>query len=125
MLASLDPAEVEFDADRRIYVCVNVDCRLRGSEAVLSRLEELADERGEDIEIRKYICFAACEQGPNVLVEHMRTFYSGVQESDAEEVLEHAAGGRPVDRINQSHSFVAKQIFNLIDAGLRPGDFEL
>jgi len=111
--------------EQLIYVCVNIDCSLRGSEAVRDRLRELADEQDLDVDVRDYVCFAACEQGPNVLIEHRRAFYSGVQPEDAEDVLSHALGGPPVERIDQSKSFIARKIFNLLDAGLRPGDLSL
>jgi (2Fe-2S) ferredoxin len=111
--------------ERLIHVCVNIDCKLRGSEAVRDRLRELVEEWDADVDVDEYICFAACEQGPNLLIEHIRAFYSGVQESDAEEILHHALGGPAVDRIDQSRSFIARKIFNLLDAGFRPGDLTL
>lgn len=117
--------DVRFE-DRIIHVCVNVDCRLRGSEAVRDRLRDLVDESDDDIEINDYICFAACEQGPNLLIEHTRTFCSEVKPSDAEALLEHAAGGDPVgDDIDRSSSFIARKIFNMLDAGFKPGDLSL
>lgn len=108
-----------------IHVCVNIDCKLRGSEAVRDRLRELVERDDVDIEVCDYICFAACEQGPNLLIEHKRAFYSGVQEEDAEEVLEHALDGPPVARLDRSDTFIARKIFNLLDAGFRPGDLTL
>ena len=111
--------------ERIIHVCVNVDCALRGSEAVMTRLRELADEWNADVEINEYVCFAACEEGPNVLIEHNRAFYGGVTQSDAEGVLEHALGGPPVAGIDRSTSFIARKVFNMLDAGFRPGDLSL
>jgi len=111
--------------DRIIHVCVNVDCALRGSEAVRDRLRELADAGDYDVEVNDYICFAACEQGPNLLIEHERAFYSEVTPGDAEGILEHAAGGEPVAAIDRSSSFIARKIFNMLDAGFKPGDLSL
>ena len=105
-----------------IHVCVNVDCQLRGSETVRDRLRQLAEEQDADIEVRDYICFAACEQGPNLLIEHKRAFYSEVEPSDAEGILQHALGGPPVKGKDRSTSFIARKIFNMLDAGFRPGD---
>ena len=76
--------------ERIIHVCVNIDCALRGSESLRDRLQALVDESGDDIEINNYVCFAACEQGPNLLIEHKRAFYSEVSDSDAEGILAHA-----------------------------------
>ena len=111
--------------DRLIHVCVNVDCKLRGSEAVAERLRALVDEQDLDVEINDYICFAACEQGPNLLIEHNRAFYSGVEPKDAQAILDHAEGGPPVAAIDKSSSFIARKIFNMLDAGFRPGDLSL
>jgi NADH:ubiquinone oxidoreductase subunit E len=105
-----------------IHVCVNVDCQLRGSEAVRDRLRQLVEEYDVDIEINDYICFAACEQGPNLLIEHKRAFYSGVEPADAEGILGHALDGPPVADKDRSTSFIARKIFNMLDAGFRPGD---
>lgn len=119
-----------FDGDsgcreRVIHVCVNIDCKLRGSEAVADRLRTLVDETDADVEINDYICFAACEQGPNLLIEHERAFYSEVAPEHAEGILEHAAGGPPVAEIDKTSSFIARKIFNMLDAGFRPGDLSL
>ena len=111
--------------DRIIHVCVNSDCVMRGSEAVRDRLRDLADETGSDIEINDYICFAACEQGPNLLVEHCRAFYSEVEPGHAADILAHAEGGSPVADIDRSDSFLARKIFNMLDAGFKPGDLSL
>jgi NADH:ubiquinone oxidoreductase subunit E len=105
-----------------IHVCVNVDCQLRGSEAVRDRLRQLVEEYDVDIEVNDYICFAACEQGPNLLIEHKRAFYSDVKPSDAEGILLHALDGAPVESKDRSDSFIARKIFNMLDAGFRPGD---
>jgi (2Fe-2S) ferredoxin len=108
--------------ERLIHVCVNVDCQLRGSEQVRDRLEQLIEERDLDIDVNEYICFAACEEGPNLLVEHTRTFCSGVGVEDAEALLDHACGGPRVEGIDRTDSFLARKIFNILDAGFRPGE---
>jgi (2Fe-2S) ferredoxin len=111
--------------DRIIHVCVNVDCVLRGAEAVRDRLRELVDAGDHDVEINDYICFAACEQGPNLLIEHERAFYSEVGPEHAQAIVAHAEGGEPVEAIDRSDSFLAKKIFNMLDAGFKPGDLSL
>jgi len=111
--------------DRIIHVCVNIDCALRGAEAVRDRLQALVDETGADIEVNDYVCFAACEQGPNILIEHKRAFYSEVGTADAEGILEHALDGPAVEAIDRSSTFIARKIFNMLDAGFKPGDLSL
>jgi NADH:ubiquinone oxidoreductase subunit E len=108
-----------------IHVCVNSDCRMRGSEKVLDLLQRCAEDADSDIEVNEYVCFAACEEGPNVLVEHTRTFCSGVEDKHVEEIFKHAQGqGEAPADVDRSDSFIARKIFNLLDAGMRPGDLE-
>lgn len=111
--------------ERIIHVCVNMDCAMRGSEALRDRLQAVVDEQGADLEVNDYVCFAACEQGPNLLIEHKRAFYSEVSEADAEGIVAHALDGPPVEAIDKSSSFIAKKIFNMLDAGFKPGDLSL
>lgn len=111
--------------DRIIHVCVNMDCAMRGSEALRDRLREVVDETGADVEVNDYICFAACEQGPNLLIEHQRAFYSEVGLEHTEAIVEHAEGGAAVEAIDRSDSFIARKIFNMLDAGFKPGDLSL
>jgi NADH:ubiquinone oxidoreductase subunit E len=111
--------------ERIIHVCLNIDCAMRGSEAVRDRLRAIVDETGTDLEINDYVCFAACEQGPNLLIEHSRAFYSEVEPQHAEAIIAHAEGGGPVASIDRSGSFIARKIFNMLDAGFKPGDLSL
>ena len=111
--------------DRIIHVCVNVDCAMRGSEAVRDRLREIVDETGADVEVNDYVCFAACEEGPNLLIEHCRAFYSGVGPEHAEGIVDPSEGGEPVEEIDRTSSFIARKIFNMLDAGFKPGDLSL
>lgn len=108
-----------------IHVCVNVDCAMRGSEQLRDRLRAAAEEAGSDVEVNDYICFAACEQGPNLLIEHRRAFYSEVEPAHAEAIIAHADGGAPVESIDRSSTFIARKIFNMLDAGFKPGDLSL
>jgi NADH:ubiquinone oxidoreductase subunit E len=111
--------------DRIIHVCVNIDCAMRGSEAVRDRLRAIVDETGSDIEVNDYVCFAACEQGPNLLIEHCRAFYSEVEPEHAKGIVAHAEGGAAVESIDRSNSFLARKIFKMLDAGFKPGDLSL
>jgi (2Fe-2S) ferredoxin len=116
----------DFGSDERIiHVCVNTDCAMNGSEAIRDRLRAVVDDTNSDLEINDYVCFAACEQGPNLLIEHTRAFYSEVKPEDAEAIIAHAEGGPPVEAIDRSDSFIARKIFNMLDAGFKPGDLSL
>jgi (2Fe-2S) ferredoxin len=108
---------------RTVLVCTNVDCHERGSEAVLQRLRALADERDLDVEVRDYLCFSACEKGPNVVVVEDRVWYAGAQEGDADRIArQHLEGGEVVDELTEHTDAITRNlIFTVLDAGILPG----
>lgn len=109
--------------ERLIHVCVNVDCALRGSEELYEKLEALIDSWEADVDVAEWLCFGACRFGPNMLVEHKRTFCSGVTPEDLESIVRHALDDEPLPpHIDRSGSFIARKMMNLLDAGLRPGE---
>jgi (2Fe-2S) ferredoxin len=109
-----------FDQERSrfVLICQNVDCLARGAKEVMSELEQrLADQEG--VEVKPYMCFGACQDGPNVVIYPDRTFYSHVTPADVEEVAAHARGGPPVTRLEEGVDPSLKSlIFELLDAGL-------
>ncbi|MSQ23112.1 MAG: (2Fe-2S) ferredoxin domain-containing protein [Chloroflexi bacterium] len=82
-------------------VCHNIDCKSRGSievgEAIAARLAAA----GSTVEVKPYICFGACTEGPNLVLYPQGTWYSGVQPSDVPEIANHILGGSPVDRLSE------------------------
>jgi (2Fe-2S) ferredoxin len=105
-------------ADTWVLVCQNVDCKGRGGDEILEQLSEsLKDQEG--VHVREYMCFGACERGPNIVVYPARVFYSGVQQSDVGEIAAHAKGGPPVERLTRGVDPAAQElIYQLLDAGL-------
>jgi (2Fe-2S) ferredoxin len=109
---------------RTVLVCVNVDCHDRGSEQVLCRLQDRLDESDLDVEVRDYLCFSACEKGPNVVVVEDRVWYSGVEgEAGADRIFdEHLLGGGTIaDYTADSDNITKNLIFTVLDAGILPG----
>ena len=47
-------------------VCQNIDCKTRGSEQLMKELREpRCDDKGlADVEVKPYMCFGACQEGP-------------------------------------------------------------
>ncbi|MFD2849035.1 (2Fe-2S) ferredoxin domain-containing protein [Eoetvoesiella caeni] len=78
-----------------IYVCNNIDCKNRGSERVVQALKtEFSQPTDVAVHIHKYLCFSACNSGPNVIIPDRRCWLSAVSEDDAgivRAVLEGAA----------------------------------
>jgi (2Fe-2S) ferredoxin len=110
--------------DRTVLVCVNVDCQERGSESVLAALRARQDA-GEldDVDLREYICFSACEKGPNVVCVEDQVWYCGVRESDVDEVVQAVNEGTVVKRLTEGTDRVTHNlIFTVLEAGLLPGD---
>jgi (2Fe-2S) ferredoxin len=108
---------------RTILVCTNVDCAERGSFDVLSRLQELEDAGEHDIEVRDYLCFSACEKGPNVVCVEDAVWYCGVEPDDVDEIeARHLCDGVPVARLTENTDSTTRNlIFTILEAGLLPG----
>src|SRR5262245_65600500 len=81
------------------FVCQNVDCKLRGSEKIMNELADKVAARSLDVEVKSYLCFGGCEEGPNVVIHPQKTWYAGVKMEDLQEILDSLAGGQTVSRI--------------------------
>ena len=54
------------------FVCQNIDCKLRGSEKIMNELAEKVAALFLDVEVKSYLCFGGCEEGPNVLLPTLK-----------------------------------------------------
>jgi (2Fe-2S) ferredoxin len=109
---------------KTVLVCTNVDCADRGSERLLDKLFDRLDSTDLQVECRDYLCFSACEKGPNVVVVEDRVWYSGVDpESGADRIVtEHLEGGNEIaDYTRDSDNITKNLIFTVLDAGILPG----
>jgi nitrite reductase/ring-hydroxylating ferredoxin subunit/(2Fe-2S) ferredoxin len=90
--------------DRHVFVCTSGEtCPMQGdTEKYVKTLRagvQKANRQG-DVRINKAGCFSQCGHGPMVVVYPDDVWYSGVQESDLEEILtSHIIGGQPVERL--------------------------
>jgi sirohydrochlorin cobaltochelatase len=105
-----------------VFVCTNVDCRVRGATKVLDRLQSRVNDHTcpANVEVREYMCFGGCHDGPNVIVYPDKVWYGGVQESDADTIVDkHLTNGETVTPLTGK---VAKDledlIFQLLDSGI-------
>ena len=111
-------------SERTVLVCVNVDCQERGSEDVLAELRARQDA-GEldDVDVREYICFSACEKGPNVVCVEEQVWYCGVATDDVDDIVSALGDGTVVERLTGNTDRVTRNlIFTVLEAGLLPGD---
>jgi (2Fe-2S) ferredoxin len=110
--------------ERTVLVCVNVDCAERGSENVLAELRA-RQNAGEldDVDLREYICFSACEKGPNVVCVEDQVWYCGVEPDDVDDIVKAVNDGSVVERLTENTDRVTRNlIFTVLEAGLLPGD---
>ncbi len=82
-------------------VCQNIDCKLRGSVEIGDAIAARLTEAGCPILVKPYLCFGACQEGPNIVLYPEGTWYMGVQDSDAGEIAQHIMGGPPVTRLTE------------------------
>ncbi|HXF74884.1 MAG TPA: (2Fe-2S) ferredoxin domain-containing protein [Methylomirabilota bacterium] len=99
-------------------VCLNVDCKARGSEKLMSQITEKVAARGLDVEVKPYICFGGCDHGPNIVLYPQKIWYAGVKPEDLPDIVESIAGGPKVDRLDTIDSSLKEMIFQLLDAGV-------
>jgi (2Fe-2S) ferredoxin len=72
-----------------------------------------------DVEVKPYMCFGACQAGPNIVVYPQKVWYSRVKPEDVDAIAEHAAGGPPVERLTHGvDAQLEELIYQLLDAGL-------
>ncbi len=76
-------------------------CANKGSEALLKALKAAANARGlgRTVRVQKSGCLDNCEQGCSVVVYPEAVWYGHVTQADIPDLVEHLAGGPPVERL--------------------------
>jgi len=109
------------DDKKYIFVCTNVDCRARGASKVLERLQSRLQNNGcGNVEVRQYMCFGACHDGPNVVMYPDKVWYAGVKEEDANAIVDqHLKRGETVRPLTgKVDKSLEELIYQLLDAGI-------
>ena len=109
------------DDKRYVFVCMNVDCRVRGATQVMDRLQARMQGNGlENCELRPYMCFGGCHDGPNVVVYPDKVWYARVQEADADRIVdEHLKKGQTITSLTgKVDKDLEEIIFQLLDSGI-------
>ena len=86
---------------RNCLVCTNVDCASRGSTALLEELKQKLAAAESPIDVKGYLCFGACQDGPNIVLYPEGTWYMGVKSTDVDDIVAHMLGGEPVTRLTE------------------------
>lgn len=104
---------------RVCLVCQNVDCKTRGAEQLLADLQKRVQEKGiSDVEVKPYMCFGACQEGPNIVLYPEKSWYAGVKTEDLDDIVGHMAGGPHVQRLDTIDPSLKELIYQLLDTGI-------
>lgn len=103
-----------------IYVCNNTDCRSRGADSVLAALRsEFNTDAPALVKVHAYMCFSACNSGPNVVIPERRCWLSSVTPADASTIRQVVDGIEPPGRLREKNDPALEElILGIIDAGL-------
>ena len=83
-------------------------------------MEKLKADLAPDpsVEIRPYMCFGACHEGPNVVIYPDKAWYAGVKPEYVSEIVASLHGARAPERLDTIDPALKEMIFQLLDAGL-------
>lgn len=98
MARMYDPAGVT----KQILVCTGTGCASSGSHRLIDlvRAELVKRKLDEIVRVRSTGCHGFCEQGPIIIIEPAKTFYTKVKSSDIQEIIEKdIVGGQKVERL--------------------------
>jgi (2Fe-2S) ferredoxin len=85
----------------------------------MTELRKRVDEKGlADVEVKPYMCFGACQDGPNIVLYTEKNWYAGVKVDDLDEIIGHLAGGPHVQRLDTIDSSLKELIYQLLDTGV-------
>jgi (2Fe-2S) ferredoxin len=100
-------------------VCTNIDCAARGSQEILNEIQERLQGAGSDVNVKAYLCFGACQDGPNMVLYPEGTWYMGVKQDDVPEIVEHILGGEPVARLTERVDPALRDlILDILESGM-------
>jgi (2Fe-2S) ferredoxin len=109
----------EISVKQTCLVCQNIDCKSRGSEALMAELQKRVASKGlADVEVKPYMCFGACQEGPNIVIYPEKNWYAKVTINDLDEITNHLAGGPHVQRLDTIDSSLKELIYQLLDTGV-------
>ena len=100
------PAAKVRDYESHVLVCTGSDCKKRGAKETRKAIKSEVRSEGllGEVRLDTVGCLGLCKHGPNAIVydgvEPKGTWYLGLEESDAPQVVEqHLKNGEPVERL--------------------------
>ncbi|MDQ0286086.1 NADH-quinone oxidoreductase subunit F [Desulfofundulus luciae] len=101
--AFLEDIHLPEDSSRRqILICAGTGCTSSGSRKLVDALVEELQKQGlqDRVSVKITGCHGFCEQGPLMIVEPQKIFYTRVQVEDIPEIVAgHLVGGQVVERL--------------------------
>ncbi len=105
-------------SDKYVLVCQNADCKARQAGELLEALDKRLKDSA-DITVKPYMCFGACQSGPNIVMYPQKVWYAKVSPDDVEDIAGYAEGGPEVGRLTEGvDRGLQELIYQLLDAGL-------
>jgi len=80
--------------------------------------QKIAAKGLTDVEVKSYMCFGACQEGPNIVIYPEKNWYAKVKPEDLDEIVEHLAGAPHVKRLDTIDSSLKELIYQLLDTGI-------
>lgn len=80
--------------------------------------QRVKDQAIDDVEVRPYMCFGACQEGPNVVLYPEKSWYAGVKKADLDDIMGHLAGAPNVTRLDTIDASLKELIYQLLDTGV-------
>ena len=100
-------------------VCHNIDCKIRGSIEIGEDIAQHLEAAGSTVQVKPYLCFGACQEGPNIVLYPEGTWYMGVKPEDAADIAGHIMGGAAVERLTQRVDPALRDlILEILDSGI-------
>ncbi len=85
-----DMLDTEPKGSRRVYVCTNISCSLRGGRELLAKLEEAVGD-APDVQVRGFECLGACDIAPMASVDGV--YVGPIEDDDVEELAAQVRDG--------------------------------
>ena len=109
-------AKTDGKYEKHVLICGGTGCTSSKSVQIKAKMEEAIKAAGIEDKVQVVLtgCFGLCALGPIVIVYPEGTFYSRIEISNVEEIVnEHLVGGNPVKKYLYSETVKGDQILSL------------
>ena len=86
-----DMLDLEPKGARRVYVCTNISCSLRGGRELLAKLKDAVGDDAPDVQVRGFECLGACDIAPMASVDGV--FVGPIEDAEIAELAAQIRSG--------------------------------